>query len=98
MLALISQKQCGEALDPRKITRETPAPKIQGYEVAAQASGKPAITLQTELIFAACSADGEGCVDGGQLRPILLESGIDMGALGEIWMQIDVDGRGKLDK
>ena len=46
-LAFISQKQRGEALDPFKIGKGTPAPNIKGFEVgggatASSASASPA--------------------------------------------------------
>lgn len=41
--------------------------------------------------------DDEQCLSGTDVRPVLMRSGLDINTLGQIWMEVDIDRRGKID-
>lgn len=63
----------------------------------SQAPAVPPIRPLVDSLFAICAKDGENCISGLELRPHLMKSGLDTSQLGQIWMEVDVDRRGRLD-
>jgi len=63
------------------------------------AAPPPRKTLQSQAtaIFSSCTSDAEACVSGAEIRPILMKSGLSIGDLGKIWMEVDQSRRGKVD-
>eukprot|EP00043_Microstomoeca_roanoka_P010217 m.97205 g.97205 ORF g.97205 m.97205 type:complete len:584 (-) comp14821_c1_seq1:152-1903(-) len=61
------------------------------------AADKNPIKALADIIFEMVTADEEGCLGGQDVRPVLLRSGLDVGTLGTIWMEVDSDRRGRID-
>lgn len=47
-------------------------------------------------VWSLSTPDEEGCLDGMQMRPLMLMSGLDNATLGTIWTMVDVEPRGKV--
>eukprot|EP00054_Salpingoeca_dolichothecata_P002889 m.24387 g.24387 ORF g.24387 m.24387 type:complete len:566 (+) comp13373_c0_seq1:251-1948(+) len=83
-----------DEFDPRGAGTGVQAPSS---DVTASDEGAPPIQGLTDAVFQMCVRDNEGLIDGQEVRPILLRSGLDINTLGSIWMEVDQDRRGKID-
>ncbi|EDQ87193.1 uncharacterized protein MONBRDRAFT_33367 [Monosiga brevicollis MX1] len=79
----------GDDFDPRTAGVSTDAPTEHAT-----------LSEVAEAIFSelADAVDEEDCVGGNDVRPILLRSGLEISMLGSIWMMVDEERRGKLDR
>jgi len=58
----------------------------------------PTINSMAQAIYDALPKDDEGLLGGADARSVLTTSGLEMADLGNIWMEVDQDRRGKIDK
>jgi hypothetical protein len=47
-------------------------------------------------IWTLATPDDDGCLDGGQMRPLMMMSGLTMDVLGEVWAMVDDEQHGKV--
>ena len=47
-------------------------------------------------VWSLSTPDDEGCLDGGQMRNLMVMSGLDNAMLGTIWTMVDSEQRGKV--
>jgi hypothetical protein len=80
--------QNGGAVSEAALMQEAPLPKLGGGgETTAQLAKR---------VWEQLGLDEDGLADGGTLRPLLMESGLAVGQLGEVWQVADTQSRGSL--
>lgn len=47
-------------------------------------------------VWSLSTPDEEGCLDGGQMRALMVMSSLDNATLGTIWTMVDSEQRGKV--
>ena len=65
-----------------------PAPMMAPKKTVASIANAIAQTLPK---------DAEGCMSGADVRPVLMKTGLQIAALGKVWMDVDSTQRGKVD-
>lgn len=86
-LKLIAYKQGGGGpLSESALLQPTAPPKVGG-ETTAQLADR---------LWARLGLDLTAMASGGDLRPLLMESGLEVGKLGEVWQLADSQSRGSV--
>lgn len=63
----------------------------------AKTQGDETLESYARELFSTISVDDDGCVDGREVRGVLMRSGLDVQVLGQIWQDVDQEQRGKVD-
>ena len=80
--------QNGGAVSEAALLQATPLPRLGGGgETTAQLAKR---------VWEQLGLDDDGLADGGTLRPLLMESGLPVAQLGEVWQIADTQSRGSL--
>lgn len=59
---------------------------------------EPVLQQYAQHVFSLVpNKDHEDCLGGADVRPVLMKSGLEVGILGRIWMEVDQARRGKID-
>jgi len=90
------------ALDMAMGSATVAAPAAMAGSAAARAPAPmlaPKKTVQSIAgsIAATLPKDAEGCMSGADVRPVLMKTGLQIAALGKVWMDVDDSQRGKVD-
>eukprot|EP00045_Choanoeca_perplexa_P012469 m.136081 g.136081 ORF g.136081 m.136081 type:complete len:546 (+) comp16021_c0_seq2:83-1720(+) len=56
-----------------------------------------ALVKLCQHIWTLATPDDDGCLDGGQMRPLMMMSGLPMDVLGEVWALVDDEQNGKIN-
>eukprot|EP00730_Choanoeca_flexa_P010302 TRINITY_DN17417_c0_g1_i1.p1 TRINITY_DN17417_c0_g1~~TRINITY_DN17417_c0_g1_i1.p1 ORF type:complete len:549 (+),score=136.01 TRINITY_DN17417_c0_g1_i1:36-1682(+) len=101
--------QLSANLDPQAASDSQPEPQIQeehdendnAEEVdgddGSEAVEEMALVKLCQHIWTLATPDEDGCLDGGQMRPLMMMSGLPMDVLGEVWAMVDDEQQGKIN-
>eukprot|EP00053_Salpingoeca_punica_P011361 m.101345 g.101345 ORF g.101345 m.101345 type:complete len:637 (-) comp15658_c0_seq1:477-2387(-) len=92
--AMVQQAQPPKQTSPPKQT--TPPPQQRLQQGPPQEDVPPLLPL-TQYIFESLPRDAEDCISGVDVRPVLMRSGLSTAMLGQIWMEVDLGRKGKID-
>lgn len=93
------------AEEPEEADEPEPEPQPETEPEAVQAQPQAELPPEEQPLVKLCqhlwslaTPDEEGCIGGGQLRPLMEMSGLPMEQLGTIWGLVDDSQRGKVSK